>query len=87
MHGISVRYLHAIFSAAGTSYSHELLNIRLERAARMLRLAPFSDLSVAEIAWRCAFFDASHLTRHFRQRFGTTPGAFRSSSAPMPIPS
>lgn len=79
MHGISVRYLHSIFSTAGTSYSRELLNIRLERAARMLRLAPFRELSVVEIAWRCAFFDASHLTRHFRQRYGTTPGAFRTS--------
>lgn len=80
LHGISVRYLHSIFSAAGTSYSQELLHIRLERAARMLRLAPFGELSVAEIAWRCAFFDASHLTRHFRRRFGTTPGVFRTAA-------
>ena len=76
-HGISVRYLHAIFATAGTSYSRELLDIRLGRARQMLSEPRFRGLSIAEIAWRCAFFDASHLTRHFRARFKCTPGLFR----------
>ncbi|MBA2933483.1 helix-turn-helix domain-containing protein [Sphingomonas sp. CGMCC 1.13654] len=75
--GISVRYLHAIFATAGTSYSRELLDIRLGRARQMLSDQRFRTLSIAEIAWRCAFFDASHLTRHFRARYDCTPGAFR----------
>jgi AraC family transcriptional regulator, positive regulator of tynA and feaB len=78
-HNISVRYLHAVFASAGTTYSHELLRIRLERAARMLREPRLKDLSVADIAWRCAFYDASHLTRHFRHQYGCTPGAYRTS--------
>ncbi len=80
-HGISVRYLHAIFATAGTSYSRELLDIRLTRARQMLSDPRFRDLSIAEIAWRCAFFDASHLTRHFRARFKCTPGVFRDKAA------
>lgn len=80
-HRISVRYLHAIFATAGTSYSRELLDIRLGRARQLLSDPRFRDLSIAEIAWRCAFFDASHLTRHFRARFKCTPGVFRDQQA------
>lgn len=79
-HGISVRYLHTIFATAGTSYARELLDIRLSRACQMLTNPRFQKLSIAEIAWRCAFFDASHLTRHFRTRFHCTPGRFRESA-------
>jgi len=77
-HRISVRYLHSIFAGAGTTYSRELMQIRLDRAARMIRDRRFAELSISEIAWRCAFYDASHLTRHFRKHFACTPGEYRS---------
>ena len=76
-HGISVRYLHALFAASHTTYARELMTIRLDRAAKMLRDQRFDGVSLADVAWRCAFFDASHLNRHFRAEFGVTPGAYR----------
>lgn len=76
---ISVRYMHKIFASKGTTYSTELLGVRLELAARMLGDSHFSDLPVAEIAWRAGFRDPSHFSRRFRERFAKTPGSFRAS--------
>ena len=76
-HGISKRYLHALFAAAGTTFSRELLEIRLQRAARLLRDAGFSRLSVSEIGWRCGFADSSHFARRFRNQFGKSPSDYR----------
>jgi len=40
-------------------------------------LARDTELSVAEIAVRCGYQDASAMTRAFRAEFGTTPRALR----------
>ena len=76
-HGISKRYLHAVFAAAGTTFSRELFAIRLERAARLLRDPRFRKLSVSEIGWRCGFSDSSHFARRFARKFGQSPSQFR----------
>jgi AraC-like DNA-binding protein len=81
-HGISKRYLHLLFAGAGTTFSRELLEIRLQRAERMLRDARFRKLSVSEVAWRCGFTDSSHFARRFRMQFGQSPGDFRRSVFP-----
>lgn len=75
---ISVRYMHALFSAANTTYSHQLISVRLERASRLLGDRRFLDLPVSEIAWRSGFADQCHFSRKFRERFGQSPGVFRS---------
>lgn len=80
---ISLRYLHKLFAANGTSYGAELLRIRLELAARLLRQPQFGALSVAEIAWRTGFTDPSHFYRRFRECFGMPPGAYRSGPVDM----
>jgi transcriptional regulator GlxA family with amidase domain len=36
-----------------------------------------SDLSLSDIAYAVGFADQSHLSRHFRQTLGITPGRFR----------
>jgi AraC family transcriptional regulator len=38
-----------------------------------------TDLSLSAIAFATGFSDQSHLTRHFRQIVGITPGQFRWS--------
>lgn len=52
---------------------HAYLTDRRVRQARKL-LA--SDMTPAEVAAHCGFFDQSHLNRAFKARVGTTPGAF-----------
>ncbi|AZG14168.1 AraC family transcriptional regulator [Cupriavidus pauculus] len=52
-----------------------VLERRLAEAARLLRE---NGLSVAEVAWRSGFSHASHLSRHFRRRYGMSPGDYRS---------
>lgn len=76
---ISLRYLHKLFAAHGTTYGAELLSIRLDLAARLLRQPQFNALPVAEIAWRAGFSDPSHFYRRFRECFGMPPGAYRSN--------
>lgn len=51
------------------------LRTRLARAARLL-VGPGAP-TVQEVAARTGFADASHLTKHFRQRYGMAPGAYR----------
>ncbi len=82
MHGISKRYLHALFAKAGTTFSRELMNVRLERALRHLGDARFQDLTVSDIAWRCGFTDSSHFARRFVQRYGISPRAHRRLALP-----
>jgi AraC-like DNA-binding protein len=76
-HGISQRYVHKLFAAAGTSFGRELAELRLERAKLLLDDPRFARLPVGELAWRCGFTDASHFARRFRRRFGAAPSAYR----------
>lgn len=76
-HGISKRYLHFLFASAGTTFSKELMNIRLQRACRQLADPRFAGISVSDIAWRCGFTDSSHFARRFRQRYAASPREYR----------
>ncbi|GLO70904.1 AraC family transcriptional regulator [Phaeobacter inhibens] len=76
---ISERYLHKVFSAQGTTFGAELLGIKLDRAARMLRNPNFGKVPIEEISWRAGFRDPSHFSRCFKTKFGITPGGYRGS--------
>lgn len=76
---ISPRYLYKVLARENTTYSRELVRIRLDRAAQMLRDRRFDNIPVAEIAWRSGFRDPSHFSKRFRQSFGCPPGSFRSA--------
>jgi AraC-like DNA-binding protein len=62
--------------SAGITPHHYLVQKRVEKAQHMLA---YTDLTLAEIAVAIGFTDQSHLARHFRQMFGTTPSEFRWS--------
>lgn len=79
-HGISLRYLHAIYSANGTSCGRELIRLRLERARRMLLDPAECARSIDDIAWQCGFADASHFRRRFRTFFGVAPSTLRGNA-------
>jgi AraC family transcriptional regulator, positive regulator of tynA and feaB len=76
--GMSRRYIHVLFAAAGTTFSQELYNFRLQRAGRLLRDRRYAGVGIAEIAWNCGFSEPSHFSRRFRQCFGVPPTGYRS---------
>lgn len=77
--GISRRLTHRLFEAQRTQYGAYLKARRLERARDELANRRLDHLSVAEIAYRSGFGDASHFSRCFRSQYGTPPGSYRRS--------
>jgi len=75
--GISRRYLVLLFTQAGTTFNSELMRVRLDRSSEMLCEPRFDSLSVMDIALRCGFADASHFSKRFRARFGSSPACYR----------
>jgi AraC-like DNA-binding protein len=73
--GMSLRYIHKLFSAVGTTPRAWLYQLRLEQAGNLLSDTGFT---VAEISERVGFRDVSHFSRIFRARFGESPGQFRT---------
>lgn len=76
--GISLRYLHKLFSTRGRSVSRWILKQRLERCRRDMEIFG-RDRSITEIALGWGFNDSSHFSRSFRSEFGATPRATRRS--------
>ncbi|MFF0501945.1 AraC family transcriptional regulator [Nocardia aobensis] len=74
--GMSVRYVHKLFSDAGTTPQRWLYNLRLERSRTQLL---DTEATVAEISRRVGFRDVSHFSRTFRNRFGVSPSVYRAA--------
>lgn len=79
-HGISPRYLRALFEAEHTSFSDHLREQRLRRAHAMLSSSNFAALGVSAIAYDCGFGDLSHFNHVFRRRYGATPSDVRATA-------
>lgn len=78
--GISLRYLHGLFSDADESLSGWIRSQRL-LACRDALGNPADRRSIAEIAYDWGFGDQAQLSRHFRARFGMTPSDYRGRRA------
>lgn len=76
--GMSVRYIHKLFSAAGTTPRTWLYARRFDRARSLLLQ---TDLPVADIAEQLGFRDVSHFSRAFSKHFGTSPGRYRTAGS------
>jgi len=74
---LSPRYIGKVLHDAGTSFSTQLLQLRLERARRMLAAPHSRHRRVSEIAYACGFSDISYFNRCFRGRFGASPSECR----------
>jgi AraC-like DNA-binding protein len=78
--GISRRRLDELFvSALGSPVAAWIAVRRLTRASELLRDASSHGLSVASIALRVGFREATHFSRAFKARFGMTPKEWRDS--------
>lgn len=75
--GLSRRQLERLFRQfTGQSPAQFYLDMRVERAHALLNE---TALSVAEISAATGFASSSQLAQRFRQRYGSSPGAYRKS--------
>lgn len=79
-HGISTRYIRALFDSEQTTFTDFVREHRLRRAHRMLSNPAFADRSISAIAFDCGFGDISYFSNIFRRRFGATPTDIRSTA-------
>lgn len=73
--GISKRYLHDLYRGRDVTVSRFIRDERLEAARAQLAVA--KQQSICDIAYRFGFADQAQFSRSFRERFGTTPSAYR----------
>ena len=72
---LSRSYLSMLFKKeTGQKFSCYLQRVRLEAARALMTCR---DLSIQEIADQTGFFDASHLSRSFKARYGCSPMGYR----------
>jgi AraC-like DNA-binding protein len=72
-HNVSVRYLYKMCDAADVSLMEWIIEERLEGARRDLSAPDTFSVSVALVARKWGFKDASHFTRRFRQAYEVAP--------------
>jgi AraC family transcriptional regulator, positive regulator of tynA and feaB len=73
---ISVRYVHKVFQAKGTTFGRELIEARLTEARRLLCQAidgRAHGVTIGQVAYACGFSNQAHFSARFRERFGVTP--------------
>jgi AraC family transcriptional activator of tynA and feaB len=75
--GISLRYLQKFFTARGTTCSRFIQSLRLNHAARLVRLRNLTKTGqpLTDIAHLSGFQEYNHFSRIFRYHFGHSPGA------------
>lgn len=79
--GVSVRHLHRVFSAAGTTLGDHIRSLRLDNCRKDLADPRLGHRPITEIAFERGFCDAAHFSHSFRKRFGVSARAFRARSA------
>ncbi|MEU4288570.1 helix-turn-helix domain-containing protein [Kribbella sp. NPDC026596] len=77
--GLAPSYLAELFAGQLGQPPHRYLNER--RIDRARQLLDTSDVTITALALSLGFSSSQHLARVFRQLAGTTPTAYRSSSA------
>ncbi len=72
---LSVSQLHREFAARfGITPNKYIREVRIGVARHLLET---EDLSMAQVASECGFYDQSHFTRHFKSSTGLTPLQYR----------
>lgn len=74
---LSVRHLHRLFSASGTSFTEYLIGRRLAQARRLLSDPRCRHKTILSIAYDCGFRDINHFGQRFRACCGATASEFR----------
>jgi AraC-like DNA-binding protein len=80
-HHVSLRHLHKLFEAEGTTVAGLIRARRLERCCRDLLDPALRDRPVRAIAARWGLMDAQHFSRAFRDAYGIPPSEYRALHA------
>lgn len=75
---ISVRYLHWLFEAEGTTVTRYIIQERLQRCRRELGNPAMASRTITDIAFSWGFQNSAHFSRRFKQEFGSSPYSFRN---------
>jgi AraC-like DNA-binding protein len=78
--GVTPRYVHLLLEETGRSFTHHVLEQRLENAVALLRDPRRYGRRIGEIAVEAGFTDLSHFSRAFRRRYGATPSDVREAA-------
>jgi len=77
--GISVRHLHRLFAASGTSFTEYVIEQRLLKARALLTDPRHRQRKISDLAADCGFRNANHFGSRFRARYGMTPSELRDA--------
>ncbi|AZM93821.1 helix-turn-helix domain-containing protein [Streptomyces sp. W1SF4] len=83
-HHVSVRYLHKLFHAEGTTLGRWVLRERLERCRRELARPGRGVPAVGAVAQRWGFVSPSHFSRAFRAAYGMSPREWQAAARLRP---
>ncbi len=75
--GLSQHSIQNLLSETGQPFSERVLELRLQKARRMLSDPQCSRMKVGEIAFASGFADTPYFNRCFRRRFGASPTQYR----------
>jgi len=76
---VSERFLRELLRQSGRSFADRVLELRLEKAHRLLADPRHAHRKVIDIAFSSGFNDVSYFHRSFRTRFGITPNDARTA--------
>jgi AraC-like DNA-binding protein len=79
--GVTPRYVHLLLEETGKSFTHHVLERRLETAAALLRDPRSCHCKIADIATEAGFNDLSYFSRVFRRQYGATPSDIRAAAS------
>ena len=71
--GVSASYIRQLLRDSGLRFSERVLELRLQKARRMLTDRRNDHLKVSDIAFACGFNEVSYFNRCFRRRYGDAP--------------
>lgn len=80
-HGVSVRYIHQLFHAEGTSFKHFVLQQRLAAVHRVLSDARSARRTISAIAFEMGFGNLPNFERAFKRHYRMKPSAIREAVA------
>ena len=76
----SLRQLHRVFAAQGTSFSRWVRTERLRRCYEDLSAAGQNGISITAVGRRWGFNDLPTMSKAFRSQYGLSPREYRQSA-------